>query len=239
LLYFFITLSLSTIFAVAGLGSAIALVPTLHLSGLAFDLARVCGLFVNSVSTATISLLNYKKRVFDLHFAAPLVVSSMLMAYLGANVSFMVEEELVKSIFGYTLLVLASMILFVKIQAKEHSQKGARTILIVAGSIGGFFSGFLGIGGGSIISPILILFGYDPKKVAIGISFVIPFSSLIALMQYLQTVDMEIPLLLTIGVGAYIGGRVGNYLLHFKVSSQMIKKILAGVLYLLAYKMII
>ena len=30
-----------------------------------------------------------------------------------------------------------------------------------------------------------------------------------------------------VGVGAFIGGVIGNYILHFKVSSSTIKKILA------------
>lgn len=237
LLYFFVTTTLSTIFAIAGLGSAVALVPTLNIVGLSFDLARVSGLFVNSISTITTSILNLKKQLFDMSFVAPLVISSVILAFIGAKISLMVDVEIVKTIFGITLLIIASMILFFKAPKKQISEN-SKAILVFAGSIGGFFSGFLGIGGGSIISPILLLFGYDIKKIAIGISFVIPFSSIVAFGSYASVLELDYTLLAIVGVGAYIGGMIGNYILHFKVSPKTIKKILGFSLYIIAIKML-
>ncbi len=235
--YFIITTTLSTIFAIAGLGSAVALVPTLNMVGLSFDLARVSGLFVNSVSTITTSILNLKKKLFDMNFVAPLVLSSVLFAYVGVKVSLMIDVEIVKFVFGITLLVIASMILFFK-QPKKQRLGHSKAVLILAGSIGGLFSGFLGIGGGSIISPILLLFGYDMKKIAIGISFVIPFSSIVAFGSYASLLELDYTLLVIVGLGAYTGGMIGNYILHFKVSTKAIKKILAVALYIIAIKML-
>jgi uncharacterized membrane protein YfcA len=238
MIYFLITVFLSSVFAIAGLGSAIALVPILNIFGMPFDISRASGLFVNSITTITTSILNLKKKLFDKDFVYPLVVSSAIFAFIGAKVSLLLPVELVKIIFGYVLLVIASMMLFFK--KKEVLQKRASSkLLYVIGSIGGLFSGFLGIGGGSIIAPILFLLGYDSKKVAIGISFVIPFSSVVAFFSYASSIQIDYILLLVIGVGAYLGGRIGNHLLHFKVSSGTIKKILAFSLYVLAFKMIL
>ncbi len=235
--YFIITFILSTIFAIAGLGSGAGLVPTLNIVGLSFDMARVSGLFVNSVSTITTSILNLKKQLFDMSFVAPLVFSSVIFAFFGAKISLMIDVEIVKTIFGVTLLIIASMILFFKAPQKQTS-KNSKVVLLFVGSIGGFFSGFLGIGGGSIISPILLLFGYDIKKIAIGISFVIPFSSIVAFGSYASVIELDYTLLAVVGVGAYIGGMIGNYILHFKISSKAIKKILGFALYIIAIKML-
>ncbi len=237
LLYFIVTTILSTIFAIAGLGSAVALVPTLNMVGLSFDMARVSGLFVNSISTITTSILNLKKQLFDMTFVAPLVISSVIFAYIGARISLHVDEEIVKTIFGITLLVIASMILFFK-KPEHQTPHKSKAILIFAGTVGGIFSGFLGIGGGSVISPILLLFGYDIKKIAIGISFVIPFSSIVAFGSYASVLELDYLLLAVVGVGAFAGGTIGNYILHYKVSSQAIKKILAIALYIIAIKML-
>ncbi|MCD6173223.1 MAG: sulfite exporter TauE/SafE family protein [Sulfurimonas sp.] len=236
-IYFIITFILSTIFAIAGLGAGSGLVPTLNIVGLSFEMARVSGLFVNTVSTITTSILNLKKQLFDLNFVAPLVFSSVIFAFFGAKISLMIDVEIVKTIFGITLLIIASMILFFK-APKSQSGEHSKAILVFAGSIGGFFSGFLGIGGGSIISPILLLFGYDIKKIAIGISFVIPFSSIVAFGSYASVIELNYTLLAIVGVGAYLGGMLGNYLLHFKVSPKTIKKILGFVLYSIAIKML-
>ena len=236
-LYFIVTTILATIFAIAGLGSAVALVPTLNIVGLSFEMARVSGLFVNSVSTITTSILNLKKQLFDMNFVAPLVISSAVFAFIGAQISLMVDVESVKIVFGITLLLIASMILFFK-KPQVDTKENSKATLVFAGSIGGLFSGFLGIGGGSIISPILLLFGYDMKKIAIGISFVIPFSSIVAFGSYATVLELNYLLLTVVGIGALIGGAIGNYILHFKISSKTIKKILAIALYIIAIKML-
>jgi uncharacterized membrane protein YfcA len=236
-LYFIVTTLLSTLFATAGLGSAVGLIPTLNTVGLSFEMARVSGLFVNSVSTITISILNLKKQLFNFNFVAPLVISSVIFAFVGAQVSLMVDVEIVKIVFSITLLIIASMILFFK-NPQNIEQVNSKTSLIFAGSIGGLFSGFLGIGGGSIISPILLLLGYDMKRIAIAISFVIPFSSIVAFSSYANVIELDYLLLVVVGIAAYIGGRIGNYLLHFKMSSKSIRKVLAIALYLIAFKML-
>jgi len=236
-IYFIASTLLSTLFAIAGLGSAIALVPTLNILGLSFDMARVSGLFVNSITTITTSILNLKKQLFDIDFVAPLVISSVVFAFIGAKISLLLDVDFVKTIFGITLIIIASMILFFK-KPQNKSFIGSNAILVLSGSVGGFFSGFLGIGGGSIISPILFLFGYDIKKVAIGISFVIPFSSIVAFGSYASVIELDYILLGIVGTGAIIGGAIGNYLLHFKISPPTIKKILAISLYLIAIKIL-
>lgn len=238
LIYFILTTFLSTLFSIAGLGSAVGLVPSLNIVGLSFDMARASGLFVNSVTTVATSILNLRKKLFDLQFVAPLVISSSIAAFVGAQISFMVNQELIKTVFGITLFIIASMILFFKKPQNDPNAKHNRSILLFAGSIGGVFSGFLGIGGGSIISPILLLFGYDAKRIAIGVTFVIPFSSIVAFSSYAGVIELDYILLSIVGVGALIGGIIGNYLLHFKVSADTIKKILAFTLYIIAIKML-
>jgi len=235
LLYFLVTIFLSTIFAMAGLGSAIALVPAFNFLGLSFDISRASGLFVNFVTTVTTSFLNFKKKLFDKDFVFPLILSSMIFAYIGAKTSFSIDVDIVKNIFAITLVFIASAILFLKKDNVKKTKVNKNTLYFV-GSIGGFFSGLLGIGGGSIISPILVLLGYDLKKIAISISFVIPFSSIVAFSSYISNIQMDYVLLVIISLGAYIGGVIGNYLLHFKISSKTIKKIIAIVLYIIAIK---
>ncbi|MEA3511991.1 MAG: TSUP family transporter, partial [Campylobacterota bacterium] len=71
------------------------------------------------------------------------------------------------------------------------------------------------------------------------ITFVIPFSSIVAFSSYASVIELDYILLGVVGVGAFIGGMIGNYILHFKVSSDTIKKILAIALYIIAIKMLL
>jgi uncharacterized membrane protein YfcA len=66
--YFVLTFVLSTLFALGGVGSATALVPLLNMMGLPFGLAKATGLFVNTSTTITASLMNLKRGVLDIRF---------------------------------------------------------------------------------------------------------------------------------------------------------------------------
>ena len=59
---FFITLFLSTFFAMGGVGSAVALVPILHFLGVNFNLSKAIGLFVNTSTTITATIMNIKRK---------------------------------------------------------------------------------------------------------------------------------------------------------------------------------
>ena len=232
---FFVTLILSTLFALGGIGSATALVPILHFLGLDFNFAKAVGLFVNTSTTITSTIMNLKRKVLDMRFAFPLAISLALSAPIGAYASKYVPEMYVKYLFVIFLFFSASMMLFGKKEQKFDFTKP--WIMVVLGLIVGVISGLLGIGGGSLLLPILILLGFDAKKVAIAMSFVIPFSTFTAFLTYASLIKIDWILLATATVGAIIGGYVGNYMMHFHLEQKQIKKIIAVLLYLIAIKM--
>jgi len=87
--------------------------------------------------------------------------------------------------------------------------------LIVLGGIVGLLSGFFGIGGGTILVPLLLALGYETKT-AIGIAVVqMVFSSVYG--SYLNkkngSLDLSIILFLAIGgfVGAMLSGNLASY----------------------------
>lgn len=87
--------------------------------------------------------------------------------------------------------------------------------LVILGIVVGLLSGFFGIGGGTVLVPILLALGYD-TKVAIGISVVqMVFSSVFG--SYLNkkngTLDLNIVLFLGIGgfTGATLSGSLAAY----------------------------
>ena len=78
--------------------------------------------------------------------------------------------------------------------------------LIFLGISVGLLSGFFGIGGGTILIPILLLLGYATKD-AIGISVVqMLFSSVYGSYLNNKKGTLDISLVLTIGIGGFFGG---------------------------------
>ena len=86
---------------------------------------------------------------------------------------------------------------------------------ILIGSVIGFFSGIVGIGGGIFLSPILFLMkaGY-PKQIAATASLFILINSIFGVIgQFTKNIVLNEflnywPLFLTV----FIGGQIGNYL---------------------------
>ena len=233
--YFTLTLVLSTLFALGGVGSATALVPLMNMMGLPFGLSKAIGLFVNTSTTIIASIMNLKRKVLDVKFTLPLALSLMIFAPIGAYFSQYVDERVMKWMLTGFLFFSASMMLFGKKEAKTTFQK--KWILYVIGSSVGVFSGMVGVGGGSLILPLLIMLGYDAKKMAIAVSFIIPFSTFSAFLMYANTIEIDWTLLVVTAVAALLGGFIGNRIMHFKLDSKQIKKIIAILLYLISFKL--
>jgi len=78
--------------------------------------------------------------------------------------------------------------------------------LAIVGAIVGLLSGFFGIGGGTILVPVLLYLGYE-TKVAIGISIVqMAFSSMFGSYLNNKKGNLDVAMVSFIGVGGFIGG---------------------------------
>lgn len=237
LIYSFISLILSIIFSMGGAGSGVALIPILHFLGFDFTVAKAVGLFAGASTTITSSIMNLKRKVVDFKFMIPIAIMMLIFAPIGAYSSQFLNQEIVKFLFMLLLFYSASMMMFGKKKAILHTT--SQWILFVVGGIVGFVSGLLGVGGGNILIPLLALLGFEPKKVAITVSFVVPFSALGSFFTYATYIELDWILLIFISISAIIGGYIGNYFMHFKLKSEDIKKLMAIILYLLALKLLL
>jgi len=237
LLYFVITLFFSTFFAMGGVGSAIALVSVFPMLGQSFNLSRALALFINTSSTLSASVMNFYRGVLDFKFAMPLVIAVLISTPIGAYLSQFVNHTILMWMLVCFLFVSATLMLFYKKEAKASYTK--TWILYLIGLSVGIVSGMLGVGGGALIMPLLILLGFDAKKAAYAVSFVIPFSSFGAFVTYLQFVKMDWLLLADVTIAALIGGYIGEKVMHFKLSQSQVKKLIGVVLYLIAIKVVI
>jgi len=235
-LYFALTLAVSTMFAMGGVGSALGLVPILHMLGIPFNPARALGLFVNTASTLTASVMNFQKGVLEVRMAMPLVLAVLLATPFGAWCGQFVPHIWVHDLMIAFLITSALLMLFTK--RASVVQAPQTWVLFPIGASVGVVSGLLGVGGGMLMMPALILLGFDAKKAARAISFVIPFSSGAAFLTYLSFTAIDWPLLGVVALAAIAGGYFGQRIMHNRLSPAQIKKGIAVLLLLLAAKMI-
>ena len=228
----FVSFVLSFIFALGGIGSAIILVPVLNMLGVPFAQARAAGLFTNVISTSAGVLNNLRNRRIDWKIAIPLTVSATLASPIGAYLSHILNPKWVGILFSLLLFYIGIM-LYIPKRAERIKEEAPLWVIVLIGTIGGILSGLLGIGGGSVVSPLLMLYGLNPVKVIASVIFMVPFSSLAGFLTYwkLGLVDWEITL--AAALPAFAAGYLGTHVAHTYLKPQQIKKIL-GVFYFLA-----
>ncbi len=235
-LYFFLTFVLSTVFSMGGAGAAIALVPLFSLLGMPLDLAKTVGLFINATSTITASVMNFLRGVLDMRFALPLVISVLVATPTGAMLSRYVPQTIVQWILVAFLIISALLMIFTKREAKVAYDK--IWVMLVLGGAVGLISGLIGVGGGSPMLAVLVLLGFEAKKAAYAVSFVIPFSSVGGFVTYLGFVQMDWTLLAVVSLAGILGGYLGDRIMHYRLTPGQVKKLIAVLLLGLAAQMI-
>ena len=239
ILIFIISLISAFVFSLGGVGAAIILIPILISMGIPVNIAKPVGLFYNTVSLSGASVNNIKNKRLDFKVGIPVIISSFLFAVVGAYLSKFIPAKIILFLFIGFLLFSGFMFLFHK--KREHDKYIEKTPyikLFLTGAFAGLLSGMLGIGGGGIISPIMLIIGFNPKKITAITAFVVPFSSFSGFLTYLFIGSINWRILIIASVAGIIGATIGTIFMQKKLKPQSVKKILAFILLGMAVKLI-
>jgi len=234
---FLATLFFSTLFATGVMGSSIVLIPVLGFLGFDFNLAKAAGLFVNTVTTSTASVLNWRRRDLDARLLIPFVLPSIMAAPAGVWCAQIWNVSRIKLAFAVFLFLVAALMLA---RGRGHAPKieCGRWCLVPLGLAVGFLAGLLGIGGGALIIPFLLAMRFSSREIAVSLSFMIPFSTFSAFMSYAGFIDIDWRLIGVTTLGAIIGGFTGNRIMHARTGETHVRLVLALALCLVALKML-
>lgn len=234
-----LSFGLSFIFALGGVGSAVVLIPALSWVGVPFNLARPTGLFVNCVSMVGATYSNIREKRLDVWLGLPIIISSIVMAPVGAWVGHLIPTRILMMVFIAFLFFSGSMMLFFKGSKYADQYRVDRPVVgpLLVGVLAGFVSGLIGVGGGGIISPLMILQGFNPKKVTTVTAFSVPFSSFSAFIAYAAMGSVSLRILAFAGLAAWGGGYLGTRFMQAKMNPQTVKRILGGALFLIGLKL--
>lgn len=84
------------------------------------------------------------------------------------------------------------------------------TILILLGFMGGLLAGALGLGGGVIFNPVLLLMGLPPQVSGACSLYLVCFSKIASCLVYILNGKMNIFYALWVGLWASTGGVLGS-----------------------------
>ncbi|BEP28146.1 sulfite exporter TauE/SafE family protein [Helicovermis profundi] len=238
-----ITFVFTILLTIAGEGSAIILIPVYTALGFDIRVAMSTALMLNAIAMIFASIRYYKHKLIMYRLALPIIIVASLFSQLGSKVSNSISSTMLNVFFAMFLIVAASMMIFYKPKEKEthtNNQNGKKeTFLGMAiGTIAGFLAGLLGIGGGNLILPVLVGLGFDSKKASATTAFIVIFSSLSGFFGHLENGGVDTNLVIVTVIATILAALVGSWLMTAKLKSKHVKKIIAGVLLLVAFKKI-
>lgn len=194
--------------------------------------ALILNLFVAGISFYSF----YRGGYFKFKLLLPFIVLSIPMSFLGARLQ--INPTTYKIILGIFLLIAIARMLY---SAKSFTQTKPVNITaaLILGAFLGFFSGMIGIGGGIILSPILLLLRWATMKETAAISAVFILlnstSGIIGLASKgaLNPIP-EMYIMIAMGIaGSFIGSYVGMK----KLTSLKLTYLLAAVLLFASFKL--
>jgi uncharacterized membrane protein YfcA len=237
LLYFLMPIA-AFFYASVGHGGASSYLMILALIGFAPEEIRPSALILN-MFVSMISFLNYRKSViFPIRLFLSLIIFSIPAAYLGGTI--LLETGIYKQILGVLLMfpVLRFAGVFPVSKTSKVEQKW--WMAPVLGVAIGLLSGMIGIGGGIILSPIILMLGWAGVKETAALSALFIFLNSVAGFLGASVFHIELTTQLWIILPLTIaGGALGAYLGARKFSPQLLKYLLAFVLLFAAVKLII
>ncbi|MCA9003835.1 MAG: sulfite exporter TauE/SafE family protein, partial [Planctomycetaceae bacterium] len=173
-----------------------------------------------------------------LFFGLPGMLGTLVGAWLGG----LAAETIQLVVFGGVLLA-AALIMLRKPGNTEaindsSSQRSPAWKIGLEGILAGILTGFVGVGGGFLIVPALVILGKLPMRLAIGTSLVIiAFQAAVGFTKYefyleANNLSVDWQTILIFAVIGIVGSIIGRQI-NTRLNQQKLKSIFAGFLLLL------
>ncbi len=249
----------------AGLGGGVLMVPVLALMN-DYPFPVIVGSVLISLTVPTLvgSVGAIRRDEVDFRLAFLFEVPTAIGVVIGANLAVSLNEGILKLIFAIVAFILSIELMkklasrrqllprksvfwkkvgeippFLTLEKKGASYRISLTSLMGGGMIIGLLSGMLGVGGGWIKTPLLVLAFGVPPSIATGTAiFMILITSAIGGTTHLLAGNFNLDLILTLmsafGIGAFIGDRLKS-----KMDAEELTKIIIIVLFLVSAAMFV
>ena len=210
---FFVT---AILYSSVGFGGGSTYLALLLIWDVPYYIFPVIALFCNVIVVSGNSINYVRAGNLNLRLIIPYLIGSVPFAFLGGSINidkyiFEILLFFVLSVAGILLLINSNSFKSENIKIKEINNFTS----ILIGSILGFVSGIVGIGGGIFLSPILFLMraGY-PKQIATTASLFILINSISGILGQLtkENVINEILNYWPLFIVVLLGGQLGNFL---------------------------
>ena len=236
-IFYILLFLVAFLYASVGHGGASGYLALMAIFSFSPDVMKPTALLLNVFVSLTAFIQFYRGKHFNWKIFLPFAFASVPMAFAGGLVE--VNADIYKKILGLLLLIpVARFLFFANLQVKELKESSV-FLSVLIGAVIGLLSGLIGIGGGIILSPVLLLLKWSDMKQTAAISALFIFvNSLSGLAgQWTKGIDFSPDMYGYVAV-AFAGGICGAYFGSLKFRSDILKYLLALVLAVAAYKLL-
>jgi len=233
---------LALIFSMLGLGGAILYVPVLHWLGFDFKAVAIpTALLLNGFTAISAGYVYFRAKMVDIKGSLPMAGTCLVGAPIGAYLTRLVPTETLIVCFSVFVVFVSLRMLFIAGQPDKNAipRAGIRIPLMAAGGLViGMIAGLIGVGGGALFVPFMLVLGYSTKTAAATNTFIVIFTSFSGFAGHVATGHFNWPLMAATAVSVVIGAQIGANLMKNKMKSQWIKRMFGLVLLLVAAKLL-
>ena len=217
---FFIT---AILYSSVGFGGGSTYLALLLIWNIPYYIFPVIALLCNIIVVTGNSINYVKAGNHNFKLLLPFLIGSIPLAFFGGTLK--INKEIFE-ILLFFVLSIAGLLLLINNKSYEDKNIIIKKInlffSVSIGSVLGFISGIVGIGGGIFLSPILFLLKADrPKNIATTASLFILINSISGIFGQLtkETVLNEIFSYWSLFLAVLAGGLIGNFL-NIKILSN-------------------
>ena len=226
----------SFLYSSVGHGGASGYLALMALFSFAPESMKPTALLLNLFVAGISFFYYYREGYFNKKLFLVFAFASVPLAFIGGTIE--VDAPIYKKILA--LLLIFAILKMLHVFGKENDQTKETRLWqgLVVGGVIGFFSGLIGIGGGIILTPVILLLHWGNMKEAAAVSalFIWVNSAAGLTGQLSSGITIENESFLLVGI-ALIGGVLGGYYGSKKINNQNLRYILAFVLIIASVKL--
>lgn len=236
-LFYILLFLVAFLYSSVGHGGASGYLALMAIFEIAPEVMKPTALLLNLFVSLTSFIQFYRGKHFLWKVFLPFAITSVPLSFVGGSIT--VDGHIYKKILGILLLIpIARFLFFGSIKVYETRKSNFWLSLVIGGAIG-FLSGLIGIGGGIILSPVILLLKWTDQKQTAAISALFIFvNSLSGLAgQLTKGIQFSTGMITFVAI-AFVGGLCGAYFGALKFKQTVLQYVLAGVLMLAVYKLL-